>query len=110
MDTKLLHKNIEGFLTRTKAWSHETNKLASQLKKEGVEITDSKLGIENVVISIWCLSQAALENIQTMYESSHLKSVFLGIASNGPSNSDNIPSKLINIESDQFKRTVGMSV
>ena len=73
-----------------------------------MEIIDSKLDIENVVISIWCLSQAVLENIRMMYESNQLKDVFLGIAKNRPSTSDNIPSQLINIKSDQFEKTVGM--
>ena len=99
----LLHENIEDLRNRTKPWSRQTDKLISQLKEEGIEILNSDFDRQTVVVWIWCHSQAALQHIQRLYESNQLRDVLFGLA--------NIPeidqSKVINIDSNQFKKAVG---
>ena len=100
METRLLHQKIEDLRDRTKPWSHEADKLISQLKEEGIEILNSHLNRQTVVVWIWCHSQAALEHIQSLYESNQLRDVFF----------ENIQpsiSKVINIDGNQFKKTIG---
>src|SRR5688572_19464173 len=69
MYAKLLHQTIEDLRNRNKPRSAEADKLISQLREEGVEILNSQLDRQTVVVWIWCRSQAALEYIQELYES-----------------------------------------
>jgi len=82
------------------------------MKDEGIEILNSQLNRNTVVVWIWCRSQTALEIIQTQYESNHLKDVLFGAASiqlhaDGIRTSAFVQSTLMNIDSNQFKKTVG---
>jgi hypothetical protein len=103
METQLLHQTIEDLRNRTKRRSYQTDKLIGQLKDEGIEILNAQVDRQTVVVWIWCHSQTATENCQTLYESNQLRDVLCGLA--------NIPeidqSKVINIDSNQFKKTVG---
>ena len=81
---------------RTKPWSHQTDKL----REEGIEILNSHLDKQTVVVWIWCHSQAALGHIQRLYESNQLRDVFFEYIQ--PS-----ISKVINIDVNQFKKTIG---
>ena len=100
IETQLLHKEIEALRSRTKPRSHQTDKLISQLKDEGIEILNSQLDRQTVVVWIWCHSQSALENIQRLYESNQLRDVFF-------ENIQPKTSKMINIDRNQFQKTVG---
>ena len=100
METQLLHQKIEDLRNRTKPRSHQTDKLISQLREEGIEILNSQLDRQTVVVWIWCHSQAALEHIQRLYESNQLRDVFF-------ENIQPSTSKVINIDRNQFKKTVG---
>lgn len=97
---ELLHQKIKDLQNRTKPRSHETDKLISKLKDEGMDILDSKLDRQTVVVSIWCRSQKALERIQKLYDSNQLKDVLFEHIQ--PS-----ISKVVNIDRSQFKKSVG---
>src|SRR5688572_13585774 len=100
METPQLHQKIEDLRNRTKPRSHQTEKFISQLKDEDIEILNSQMDRQTVVIWIWCRSQAALDYIQRLYESNQLKEIFL----------ENIQSStlnLISIDSIQFNKTIG---
>ena len=101
MEAQLLHQMIEDFRNRTKPRSHQTDKLISQLKNEGIEILNSQLDRQTVVVWIWCHSQAALEYIEMLYELNHLRDVLL-FEHIQPS-----LSKVIRIDRNQFKKTIG---
>ena len=95
-------KQIEDLRNRTKPWSHQTDKLISQLREEDIEILNSQLDRQTVVVWIWCRSQAALEHIQSLYESNQLRDILFGLENIQPS-----ISMVINIDGNQFKKTVG---
>jgi len=84
------------------------------MKDDGIEILNSQLDKHAVVVWIWCRSQVALKIIQRLYESNQLKDVLFGAAYIPPPVEDGlirtseiIQSKLINIDRNQFKKTVG---
>src|SRR6218665_910417 len=96
-------QNIEDLLIRTNLRSHKTDELISQLKDEGIEILNSELDRNTVVVWIWCRSQAALANCQRVYESNQLRDVLFGV----PNTFITDQSKVINIDQNQFKKTIG---
>lgn len=96
----LLHQNINDLRNRTKPRSHKIDQLLSQLKYDGIEILNSQLDRQTVLVWIWCCSQSALENIQTSYESNKLIDVLF----------ENILpsiSKVINIDRNEFQKIIG---
>jgi len=95
MDTKL-----NDLRDRTKPRSHETDKLLVQLREEGLDILSSQLNGQSVVVWIWCHSQKAIENLQNLHESNQLRDECF-------ENIQPSVSKDINIDSNQFKKTVG---
>jgi len=95
MDTKL-----NDLRDRTKPRSHETDKLLVKLKIEGIDILNSQLNGQSVVVWIWCHSQKAIENLQNLHESNQLRDECF-------ENIQPSVSKDINIDSNQFKKTVG---
>ena len=97
---ELLHQKISNLLTRTKPISNPTDKLIYQMREEDIEILDSQQKRQVVVVWIWCRSQAALEHIQTLYESNQLRRLFVDIIQ--PSTSTGIK-----IDRKQFKKAVG---
>ena len=100
MESQLLHKKIEDLQNRTKPLSHQVDKFIRELKDEGIEILNSHLDRQTVVVWIWCHSQAALEHIQKLYESNQLRDAFFEKIQ--PS-----ISSVINIDRKHFKRNVG---
>ena len=85
MKTQILfHKGIEYLQNKTKPLSHQTNERINQMKDEDIEILSAQLRRQTVVVWIWCRSQAALEIIQTQYESNQLKCVLFGAANIRP--------------------------
>src|SRR6218665_1797229 len=95
METK-----INDLRDRTKPRSHQTDKLIVQLRDEGVEILNSQLDGQTVVVWMRCYSQTAIENIQKLYESNQLGDKYF----------ENIqPSslKVFDIDMNQFKKTIG---
>lgn len=107
METKLFHQKIEDLRNRTKPRSHQTDKLISQLKDEGIDILNSQLDRQTMVVWIWCQSQSALENIQKLYEWNQLTDVLFRLADTQPSITETIQSTVINIDSNEFKKSVG---
>jgi len=95
-----LHKEIEDLRSRTKLRSHQTDKLISQLKDEGIEILNSQLNRQTVVVWIWCHSQAALEHIQKLCESNQLREALF-------ENIQPSTSKEITMKRNQFQKTFG---
>src|SRR6218665_2969050 len=91
---------INDLRDRTKVRSHETDKLIAQLKDKGIEILNSQLDGQTVVVWIWCHSQTAIENIQRLYELNQLRDEYF-------ENIQSSSSTVINIDSHQFKKTVG---
>ena len=94
------YKTIEDLRDKTKSWSNQTVNFISQMRMEDLEILNSQRDSQTVVVWIWCRSQAALRHIQRLYESNHQRDVL--IESIQPS-----ASKVINIDGNQFKKTVG---
>jgi len=103
----LLHQNIEDRRHRNKPCSLQSDKLISQLNDEGIEILNSQLERETVVVWIWCRSQTALHYIQRLYESNQLRKVLYGVADIHTSTPENEQSSVISIENNQFKKTIG---
>ena len=107
METLLFYQKFKDLQNRTKPRSYQSDKIISQKKEEGLEILNSQLDRQTVVVWIWCHSQAALEHIQYLYDKQWLIDVLFGIASFRPSTSEIIQSKSIYINSNEFKKTVG---
>ena len=103
----LIHRNIEDRRNRIKPCSLQSDKLISQLNDEGIEILNSQLERETVVVWIWCRSQTALHYIKRLYESNQLRKVLYGIANIPTSTHEIEHSNAIIIEENQFKKTVG---
>ena len=103
----LIHQNIGDRRNRIKPCSLQSDKLISQLNGEGIEILNSQLERETVVVWIWCRSQTALHNIQSLYESNQLKKVLYGVADIHTSTPEIEQSNVISIEDNQFKKTIG---
>ena len=104
---QLFHRNIEDLRDRTKQRSYQTEKLISQLKEEGIEILNSRLEKATVIVWIWCHSQTATEYIHKLYESIRLTEVLSRLANIRKITSEIINWKMINIDSNEFKETVG---
>ena len=96
----ILHKEINDLRERTKPRSNKTDKLIVQLREEGLEILNSQLNGQTVVVWIWCHSQKAIENLQRLYESNQLRDEYF-------ENIQPSTSRVINIDRNQFKRNVG---
>jgi len=79
----------------------------SDLKDEGIEILNSQLDRHTVVVWIWCCSQAAIEYIQTMYESNQLRDIFCDFTDIRSYTSDLARWNRVSIDCNQFKKTVG---
>src|SRR5688572_1209448 len=99
MESQLLHQKIEDLRNRTKPWSHQTDKLISQLRKEDIDNLNSQLDRRTVVVWIWCRSQAALQYVQKLYESNKRDEF---IENYQPS-----ISKMIKIDRNQFRKAIG---
>src|SRR6218665_546704 len=97
---QLFHKKINDLRDRTKPRSHETDKLIAQLRDEGIEILSSQLDGQAVVVWMRCHSQTAVENLQRLYESNQLRDKYF-------ENIQPYTLKVINIVSNQFKKSVG---
>ena len=102
MGTELLHQKIEDLRNNVNPMSDQTNKFIVQLREEGIKILSSQLDRHGVVVWIWCRTQAALVHIQKLYQSNQLKDVFFEPTCIQPST-----SVLINIDINQFKKTIG---
>src|SRR6218665_3420362 len=102
----LLHQNIEDRRHRNKPCSLQSDKLISQLNGEGIEILNSQLERETVVVWIWCRSQTARRYIQKLYESNQLRYVLYGVA-DIQTLTEIEQSNVITIEDNQFKKTIG---
>lgn len=109
LDPSLLHQRICDLRNRTKPWSHQADKFISHLRDEGIDILSSQLDRQTVVVWLWCLSQKGAENIRKLYKSNQLRDIFAGFYNNRPSVFEaNQPKRIsINIDSCQFKKTVG---
>src|SRR6218665_960042 len=102
----LLHRNIEDRRNRIKPCSLQSDKLISQLNDEGIEILNSQLDRETVIVWIWCRSQAALYYIQRLFESNQLRKVLYGVA-DIPMSTPEVEQSNVIIENNQFKKTIG---
>ena len=100
VQSQLLHQRISDLRNRTKPRLHQTDKLISQLKDEGIEIINSQLDRQTVVVWIWCHSQEAIEYIQKLYDSNQLKDILF-------ENIQPSTSKVIRIDRNEFKKTIG---
>src|SRR6218665_1670808 len=103
----LLHQNIEDRRNRIKPCSLQSDELISQLNDAGIEILNSQLERETVVVWIWCRSQTALHCFQRLYESNQLREVLYGVENITTSTHDLGQSNVVIIEENQFKKTVG---
>ena len=103
----MIHQTVNDQRNRSKEISDKNDKLISELEDEGIEILNSQLDGHTVVVWIWCHSQAALENIQNMYESHQLRDFFLNLANIRIHSSKIIKSNVINIDKSQFMKTFG---
>lgn len=99
MQTQRLHETIESLLSRIKPRSHETDKLISQLKDDGIEIINSQQDKDALLVWIWCRSQAAIEKAK----SNELAGVFFGLENIRTSASSNA----IRLENIQLQKTIG---
>src|SRR6218665_1608429 len=95
METK-----INNLRERTKPRSHLADKVIAHLRDEGIEILSSQLDGQTVVVWIWCHSQTAIGNLQRLYESNQLRYYYI-------ENIQPSTSKVISIDRNQFKKTVG---
>src|SRR6218665_523755 len=98
--TELFHQNVEDLRNRKKPRSRETDKCIVELRDKGVKILNSQLDKETAVVWIWCRTQAGLENIMKLYKSNKLRDVYF-------ENIQPSTSKMINIDRNQFRKTVG---
>jgi len=70
------------------------------MREEGIEILSSQLDGQTVVVWIWCHSQTAIENLKRLYESNQLRDKYF-------ENIQPSASRFMNIDTNQFKKTVG---
>lgn len=106
-EPQLFHETMKNLRNRTEAIPQQTDEAISRLKEKGIEILNAQLDRETLVVWIWCRSQAALEYIQKLYESNQLNKVFMHVANISKSTSEITESMGINIDSNQFRKTVG---
>src|SRR6218665_203264 len=100
MKIQLLRQEIEDLRDKTKPRSKQTDKLIAELMEAGIEILSSQLDRQTVDVWIWCRTQTALKHIQKLYKSNQLRDLFFEITNRSI-------SMLINIDKNQFKKTVG---
>src|SRR6218665_1256479 len=98
----VLHRRMTDLRNRVNPNSNETDELNSKLTEDGTEILTSQQKRQTMIIWIWCRSQTAVQHIQELYESNQLKDVLF---ENSPTQLST--SKAINIDRNQFKKTVG---
>lgn len=106
-DINLLQRKIENLRNTAKSWSPKTYKLVTQLKKKGLEILNSQMDGQTVVVWIWCRSQVALQNMQRIYESNQLTEIFLGLTNIRAPDCEVSKLKLVNIYRTQLRKHVG---
>src|SRR6218665_1867023 len=97
---QLLHKKINDLRDRTKPRSHKADKLIAQLRNAGLAILSSQLDGQTVVVWMRCHSQTAVENLQRLYESNQMRDKYF-------ENIQPTTSKVINIDFNLFKKTIG---
>src|SRR6218665_1308243 len=98
--TQLIHQRMNDLRNIIYLKSHETNKSVRLLRNKDIEILNSQRNRWTVVVWIWCRTQAALEHIQSLYESNRMREVFFDKIQ--PST-----SMVLNIERNQFKKNAG---
>lgn len=87
--------------------SFQSGQVLNQLRNEGLEIINSQLYGRSAVMWIWCQSPAALQHMQRLYESNQLRDVLFDTGDIQSSISENHRLNLINIDSNEFRRSVG---
>src|SRR6218665_1589177 len=102
----LLHQNIVDRRHRIKPCSLQSDKLISQLNGEGIEILNSQLDRQTMIVWIWCRSQTALYYIQRLFESNQLRKVLYGVA-DIPISTPEVEQSNVIIENNQFKKIIG---
>lgn len=105
-EAQQLHQKIEEFKNRTHPRSTLTDIIISQLMSKGIQIIRSQLDGYTLVVSFWCRSKEALKHIQKFYKSKQLTNVLFCFGNIRPS-AETIQSTVINIDSGQFRKTVG---
>lgn len=66
IDSQLFKEAINDLRSKTKPRSHQTDILVTQLAEEGIEIVNSHLNRQTVVVWILCHSKRALETVVTL--------------------------------------------
>ena len=100
VSTQLIHQRINDHRNIINLKSHETNKSVRLIMNNDIEILNSQRNRQTVDVWIWCRTQAALEHIQSLYESNRMREVFF----------DEIQlstSMVLKIERNQFKKNAG---
>jgi len=78
----------------------------NQLTDSGNELFHSHMD-RQAVLYIWCQSQMGHENLRTLCESKSIVDVIGDLTKNTSSAPEAIGSKMIDVDLDQFKKTVG---
>lgn len=106
LDVNQLQQRIEDLQNRTTPRSHQNGELINRLKEEGIEILSSLVDRKTTIVWIWCHSQAAIDNINKLYESNKLADVLFHLG-NIRSASKIMQSIVINIDGNELKKSVG---
>jgi len=107
IEAQSLHDKFKDLQDRNKSRSREIDKFINQLRAEGIQILNSQLDGQNVIVWIWCRSQPALEYIERFYKSNQLTNVLFGVTSIPSFSSEVDQLTMVSIESKEFKKTVG---
>ena len=100
----------------SKRWNdlHDKAKLRSNTKKRAInQLIDNDISIfhshmdRQAVLYFWCKSQTGHENLRKLHESKSIVDVICDLTKNASSAPEPIGSRMINVDIDQYKKTIG---
>lgn len=102
-----LSERLNEFHYKAKLRSDTKERTRSQLIDSGIEILHSHMDRQAAVLCIWCKSQTGLENLRILYESKSIVDVIDDLTKNTSSAPEPIGSRMIDVNIDQFKKSIG---
>lgn len=101
-----LSERLNDLRDKTKLRSQKMERAISQLRDSDVEIFNSQLD-RQAALWIWCKSQTGHENLRKFYESNFVVDIIGELTKMTSSAPEPIGSRMIDIDIDQFKKTIG---
>ena len=101
-----LSERLNNLHDKTKLRSDTEERAISQLIDRGIEVFHFRMD-RQAVLYIWCKSEKGHENLCTLCESKSIVDVIGELTKNTSSAPAPIESRMVDVDIDQFKKTVG---